>query len=320
MIMDYKFEDYVKAKCDDYDIHPNITEANSRIHSTNRLSNVIYYGPDGVGKYSCALDYIRRFSPSNLAYEKRMTVDTSKGEVVIKISDVHFEIDIGLLGCNAKHIWSEIIKHINDVVALRKEKKAFVLCKGFHEIHPELLDSFYSYMQTTNRSNRIAYVILTNTLSFLPDTILKRCITFSVARPSRQMLSRMHKVGRDAETHNIVNLRQWKNGSTGHHRRFIVDDVVEMLCNMKSEDDTSKFDFIELRDKLYCVFVLNHSAWATIWEILSSLLALGKVPADKENEVVDETYRFLELFSNNYRPIYHLERYTYFLATIVNEL
>ena len=317
-IGDYKFEDYVNAKKNDLDIHPSISDVNTRLHSTNKRPNMVYYGPEGVGKYSCALDYIAKYSPSGLSYEKRMTVETSKGEVVIKISDVHFEIDVGLLGCNAKQIWNDIIKHIYDVLSLRKDRKAFILCKNFQDIHSELLDIFYSYIQTSNRHMKVSYVILTNSTSFIPRDILKRCVIVGVPRPIKQSASFFNSVSKPASIMMSNNLRKWKDNILGTQQDLIVRDIVNIITSI--QPNKSGFDFIMLRDRIYDINVMGQNPCSVVWSVLNKLLADDRIPEGRSGEVIDETTKFLELFSNNYRPIYHLERYIYFLATIINEL
>ena len=313
---EYRFDSYLSAKRNVFDAQPNITTINENLYKCGKTPNIIYYGPDGIGKYSCALDYISRFSGSGLSYEKRMIVETTKGEFAVKISDVHFEIDMSLLGCNAKQTWNDIVRHIHDVMSLRKGQKSFLLCKNFQDIHGELLDVFYSYMQTTNRASRMAYVILTNCVSFIPSDVMNRCLTIHVARPARQACIAFNKGGKMAEAHRISNLRQWKDGNTGSQLDSIVKDAVDMVRSVPEVG----FDFLALRDRMYDINVLGHNPWAVVWGILNALLVGGDIPDSKSACVVDEMYRFLELFNNNYRPIYHLERCVYFLATIVNEL
>lgn len=315
---EYKFEEYVRQKREVRDLHPHISVINDKLHQCGHMTNVIYYGPDGVGKYSCALDYIARFSPSSLSYEKKMTVETTKGETIIKISDVHFEVDMALLGCNAKQIWNDVIKHIIDVLSLRKERRAFVMCKNFHEIHSELLDVFYSYMQTTNSQIRVYYVILTNGFSFIPNDIVNRCLKISVPRPPRNSLNAINKVDKSTDISSIYNLRDWKEGQLGEACEPLVKNIIKSITIENAE--LGSFDFLSLRDLIYDINVMNFNPWAVTWKLLSELVRDGKIPLEKEKEVIDETQRFLELFNNNYRPIYHLERYIYFLATIINEL
>ena len=45
-----------------------------------------------------------------LKYERKMKFNfQNKREFLIKISDIHFEIDMELLGCNAKLLWLSLI-------------------------------------------------------------------------------------------------------------------------------------------------------------------------------------------------------------------
>ncbi len=140
------FTDYVH-KVDEYSLHPIIKKTFATFPSEiQSLPNIIIHGPSGVGKYSHSLYLITRYSPSNLKYEKRIAVAYNKDTFFMKISDCHFEIDMSLLGCNSKHLWNEIYNQILDIVSARPHTAAFVMCKNFHKIHSELLETFYSYM------------------------------------------------------------------------------------------------------------------------------------------------------------------------------
>ena len=72
----------------------------------------------------------------------------NKKEHVFKISDIHFEIDMELLGCNAKILWNVIYYNILDIISTKADLTGIIVCKNFHMIHSELLETFYSYMQT----------------------------------------------------------------------------------------------------------------------------------------------------------------------------
>ena len=37
------------------------------------------------------------------------------------------------------------------------------------------------------------------------------------------------------------------------------------------------------------------------------------------NEILIKTYKFLQFYNNNYRPIYHLENYIFYLISKINE-
>ena len=51
----------------------------------NNISNLILYGPSGIGKYTEALKIIKKYSPSNLKYEKKMIISSSKNEHFIQL-------------------------------------------------------------------------------------------------------------------------------------------------------------------------------------------------------------------------------------------
>ena len=141
------FEEYLQSK-NNLDLHPEIKiQTNKLPEDVNKLNNLIIYGPSGSGKYSVALDIINKYSHNELKYDKRTTVYTEKGNFNLKISDIHYEVDIALLGCNSKQLWHEIFFKIVDIISIQKDKKGIILCKNFQNIHSELLDIFYSYIQ-----------------------------------------------------------------------------------------------------------------------------------------------------------------------------
>ena len=82
-----------------------------------------------------------------------------------KISDIHYEIDMSLLGCNSKLLWHEIYNQIIDSILSKNNKSGIILCKYFHEIHSELLEIFYSYMQSLyNSSINLKFILITQEL------------------------------------------------------------------------------------------------------------------------------------------------------------
>ena len=82
---------------------------------------------------------------------KKITILFNKQPFYIKISDIHFEIDMALLGCNAKLLWNDIFNHIIDIISTSKHKKGIIVCKNFHEIHSELLRFLQLYADFSQR-------------------------------------------------------------------------------------------------------------------------------------------------------------------------
>ena len=146
------FEEYIKEN-KRVNLHPKLDKIYNKFPKTiNELKNVIFYGPSGVGKYTQMLKAIKGYSPSELKYEKKISLTYNKQQYFFKISDIHYEIDMSLLGCNSKLLWHDIYQQIVDSISAKPDKTGIIVCKNFHEIHTELLENFYSYMQENNPS------------------------------------------------------------------------------------------------------------------------------------------------------------------------
>lgn len=186
---------YYESTCNEYvqatkqlDLHPELDDFSKTMPaSLSRLGNIIFYGPSGVGKYTQALKCVDRYSENRLKTEK-MTISTEKHAYEYHISDVHYEIDMALLGCESKKLWNDVFFQIADVVSAKKTKAGIILCKNFHAIHGELLDIFYSYIQHCRTlSIHIAFILLTEHVSFIPNRILQCCRIVAIKRPDAKM-------------------------------------------------------------------------------------------------------------------------------------
>ena len=183
------FDEYICAS-ENYNLHPQYETIFKNIQ-TNNIGNTIFYGPSGSGKYTQVLNMLKHHSPSKLKYQTKMTINTEKTNYTYFISDVHYEIDMNLLGCNSKTLWYELFMQIIDIVYTKQSKQGYIVCKNFHKIHTELLDIFYSYMQeyTTKHSHiRLNYILITEELGFIPNNILQSCRIIRIPKPSKKQL------------------------------------------------------------------------------------------------------------------------------------
>lgn len=185
------YEEYIQSM-EKYNLHPELTQFVNNLPKTiQELENLIVYGPIGSGKYTQVLGIIRKYSPSGLKYDKKMVAQTdkySKYNYAYRISDVHYEIDMSLLGCNSKSSWHDIFFQIVDIVSIKQNKCGIILCKNFHAIHNELLDVFYSYMQHARimaQNITIKFILLTEQYSFIPNNILNCSSVLAIMRPSK---------------------------------------------------------------------------------------------------------------------------------------
>ena len=185
------FDDYI-ISAKKHNIHKELNELyESFSDNPNNLNNIIIYGPSGAGKYTQLLLFLLKFSPSKLKYENKIVANTEKLEYKYKISDIHYEIDMSLLGCNSKLIWHEIFYQIVDIISMKSNKFGFIVCKNFHLIHSELLEIFYSYIQQYNHSNTnitVKFIILSEHITFICNKIMNTMNIINVKKPAYENL------------------------------------------------------------------------------------------------------------------------------------
>jgi hypothetical protein len=190
------YNEYLSA-VNNFNLHPELVPYFQKFPANlNNLTNLIFYGPSGVGKNTQMLYSIQKYSPSHLDYDKKICIQTEKYTYQYHISDIHYEIDMSLIGCNSKLIWYDIIQQIIDIISVKPNKVGIVVCKNFHLIHTELLEIFYSYIQEYNTKLSIIqlrFIILTEHISFIPDNILEACEIIKVKRPDKSLYVEMIK-------------------------------------------------------------------------------------------------------------------------------
>jgi ABC-type dipeptide/oligopeptide/nickel transport system ATPase component len=299
----------------------------------NKLNNLIIYGKSGIGKYSIALSIIEKYSKSNLKYERKLTIDNQKKQTYItKISDIHYEVDFELLGCNARSIWNEFYSQITDILISKKEKEGIILCKNFQNIHSELLDIFYSYIQVNNSHLKIRYIILTEQLSFIPTTIINSCDILGFKEYNKKELRKIRE-------NKLINIKVMENEKNEKNKKYILTKInnlkdlkigenelnneYNILTNKITETILSvkdkKIEFFELRESLYNLLIYQLDISECIWTIVYNILNNIEINNDLFIEIQLEINRFLKHYNNNYRPIFHLEKTVLYLCNIVNE-
>tara|TARA_A100001011_G_C14200895_1_gene795604 strand:- start:207 stop:1139 length:933 start_codon:yes stop_codon:yes gene_type:complete len=303
------FTDYVKDVSNNT-LHPKIKTISDKFpNDLMDLNNLILYGPSGVGKYSQALYIINKYSVSKLKYEKKLILQLSKQTFNIKISDIHYEVDMDLLGCNSKNNWNEIYNKIVDIIESSKTRKGIILCKNFQNIHNELLDIFYSYMQ--NNFN-IRFIILTTEFSFIPYIILNKCLRVTVSLYSKSLIKK-HLKCKETTSNNINYL---KNDCSELDNLYICiyDRLLNIIKNYNS------LNYAELREIIYDILIYKNDINDLIWYVLKDLIKNDILKEEKIGDILLKTINFFQLYNNNYRPIYHLENYFYYLIIVVHEL
>ena len=312
------FEEYINEN-NRFDLHPKLNKLYKKLpNSITDLPNLIFFGPSGTGKYTQMLKSIKKYSPTELKYEKKISLIFNKQQYFFKISDIHYEVDMSLLGCNSKILWHEIYQQIIDILSAKTEKSGIIVCKYFQDINSELLENFYSYMQQQNNdmSIHLKFIIITEEISFIPDNIINSCEIINVNRPTKNAYVKCIKknIPANIKPENITNIKilHIYNENLMLQYKIICDKIIKNIINI------DELQYLKFRDILYDTFIYNLDISDSIWYILFKLIEEKKIKKEHLSLIMIKTYTFFQYYNNNYRPIYHLENYILYLAKIIH--
>ena len=345
------YEDYINS-VESNNFHKELTDLYTRFpNSIQQFDNLIVYGPTGVGKYTQVLNFIKKYSPSELKYEKKITLQNEKQTYIYHISDIHYEIDIALLGCNSKLLIYDIFFQIVDIVSVKPDKIGIIICKNFHMIHNELLEIFYSYIQQYNHPSsliRIKFILITEHVSFIPNNIMNSCKLISIKRPTKekyisiindtnvqtdfmkriynyknsnnQQSSQQNDILNDVDTAYIINTKEIKSFNMINDSTEIPNDNFNTICNniINDMENMKQTSFMKFRDGLYDILIYNLDTVECIWHILSYFIQNNRISKTDTSSILDKMFLNLKYYNNNYRPIYHLENIFYYIVTKIN--
>ena len=287
--------------------HPYLKEENEILNlPLEKIQNIIFYGNRGIGKYYQALLYIKKFSPSNLRYNKKMYINDH--DYYIKISDIHFEVDMTSLGCNCKVLWSAIQKQIIDCMLSLNLSKAIILCKNFHEINKDLLQNFKNIMIPN-----CSYIFLTEHVGFIPNKILQTSEIVSFRNIKKKTL---HKL--NIKLNNPENLLAYKKSKIKqyHNIKYIDEKYINIIIDYL-EHSKSTFLYLKLREHIYNLLIYQCNIEYCIWYLLNYYIK-NKCVKELENVMI-ELYNFFRLYNYNYRPIFHIEKIILYIYNNVDK-
>lgn len=320
------FEEYLNA-LEKYNMRPELDKLFKSI-TTKNIGNTILYGPPGSGKYSQMLNLLKRHSPSVLKYQTKITISTDKTDYSYLISDIHYEIDMNMLGCNSKTLWHELFLQIIDIVYTKPEKHGYIVCKNFHNIHTELLDTFYSYMQeyTTKHSHiGLNFILITEELGFIPNNIINSCRVLNIAKPTKTQL--MNIISKEHHGHlSTLDISKQINIKSlidvvRYNKSLPIDNMIP-ICNgiINLLRDHKNIKYMDLREQIYELLTYNIDVIVSIQYIIFNLLTENdNIEQSKINDIMDHTFISIKYYNNNYRPIYHIESILlYITAKIYN--
>ena len=348
------FEDYLQSK-KRFNLHPELENIIEDLpQSLEELPNLVLYGPSGVGKYTQALSIIEKYSLSKLHYDKKVTITNEKNEkkkelkekknnskkndFLYRISDIHYEIDMGLLGCNSKTLWNDIFSHIIDIISAKQKKEGIILCKNMHNIYHELLDVFDSYTNYTLYSFNIElkFILITEHIGYLPDSLLYNFKIIRVKYPNKKKYYQLEKnkhifiekktennnLGKNLEIYNKTSITNLKEIHILQYDQkqipidvfnIVVDEIINKIKNHKN------INISEFRNNLYDILIYNIDVFECIYHIITYFILSNEIPESEIQDLLNKTYSFFQYYNNNYRPIYHLENIMFYIINKINK-
>ena len=313
---------------------------NSKLETN--FSNYIFYGPPCSYKYKNALKLLQHFSPSNLKYEKKLHINLPKTEFYIKISDIHYEIDIENFIYNSKSLWNDIYNIIYNSIASSSNKLGYIVFRNFDKINYDLLDLLYNYMQKELYSSiNIKYIIITECISFIPSKIIniskilyfsklnKKTINALCNKTNKHFFKSVNSVnsvnlGNDLYNNlenichkvNNPNIFSYLDISNNlnfmEHNKSICDNYIELITS-------NDYNIKNIRTLLYDILIYHLNCHECFFYIIKSLIARNLISNTKISDLIFNSLIFLKNYNNNYRPIFHLESFTLYLIELINE-
>ena len=280
----------------------NFHEKNNKINYPDNLfdlPNLIIYGPENSGKYYHAISIINKYYKLNTI--KKLEININKENYYFYNSEIHYEIDFSLLGTSAKNLWYNFFNQVSDILLSKKEKVTIILIKNFHNIHEDLLCTFYNFLQNNNKHINIKFMLLTQQYSFIPDSIKNRCVLIKCKKPS---------IKNTENNDNYLNNFIYYNNHIEDTNKLII-----FIINFKENYLYVKKDkenmFKNLRENIYNILIKNYNIYNVITHIIFSFLEMDII--NNEELLIQDYYNFIKYYNNNYRPIYHIEKFIFCL-------
>ena len=162
----------------------------------------------------------------------------------------------------------------------------------------------------------LKFIIITEELSFIPDNILNCCEIINISRPTKTAYTKCikNKLPNNLKLETITNIKilHLYNEDLMLQYKIICNKIISNIININD------LDFLKFRDILYDIFIYNLDITDCIWYILSSLVEQKKIKNEHLSQIMIRTYCFFQYYNNNYRPIYHLENYLFYLTKLIH--
>lgn len=257
-------------------IQKNLSKTDVKL---NTLANehILYYHHNHMENYANVLKDLQLQSPSSLKCYRKTFILYNQDEHIFKSSDIHIEIDFELLGVIEYGMFVEFIRHIEECI---NKPHTYVMCLHFNNIQGELINVMYTFL---NRP-RITFLFLSDQISFLPPSILNNV--------------------------KIVRSKSSKMSTYNTMYKTRMNEIVEWMTN------DEEHSFLEWREKAYQILIWNDSIYDSFSYLMEKLIEKEYIEEKHLNIVFSNYYDIIYMYNNNYRTIYHLERFITFLRNL----
>jgi hypothetical protein len=96
--------------------------------------------------------------------------------------------------------------------------------------------------------------------------------------------------------------------------KIICNKIIDNVMNINT------LNFLNFRDILYDIFIYNLDITECVWYVLVSLIEKNAITSKDISLVLIKSFLFFQYFNNNYRPIFHVEKYFLYLAKIIHKI
>ena len=172
-------------------------------------------------------------------------------------------------------------------------------------------------MESLQHKNlNVVFIILTEHVSFIPNSVLDKSLIVPVKKVSKSNYLKFNNSLHIKDIDTITNIKNIQSGIKNL-------DNKNKLISMKIVDDIINYnniDYLELREKLYSIFTYNLDIYECIFIIINELIEKKLITKEKTEKIFIKLYKFLKLYNNNYRPIYHLESFVCYLCIVIHGL
>lgn len=259
----------------------NKNKKDELIHIFNTKHSIISYHNDGLINYNKVISLLYDISPSKLKYSRKFEIIYNSNDYIFNISDAHVEIDFNLLGVNELNIFIEAYNHIKDYL-IQKKDYIIIVCLNFENIKKELLNIFYTFLD----NNKIRFILLTKQVSFLNNNILNQCYI------------KRHNINKNTTINNTIK------------EDIIINSVISCIDNNKS--------ILEIRNSCYDILIKNKDVNITLGKIIQHSINRNIINESNITMFFNKYSNNIEMYNNNYRSIFHIERFIYLLINLNN--